>query len=312
MPSSQLDEHVRAVVDAQSVAGAQVLVDPHPHGAANGTAGCLHWLDRDRTRLTDVPTAPPPSPDRHPVAEQDHTLAPPDRRRRRPVRLAARRRRPRHARLPRGRERRRRPVLRTPRRHDRDHLRRDQSRGSRRPTCRPRSQRPLVVRHPHHRGVELPDPLSWPRPPSTPPSSVLLDENVEAEGHDFFDLGAFDVSPGSPLLAWSSDIDGGEQYTLRIRDLDHRRRPRRRRIDDTSNAGVAWSRDGQWVFYVTARRAEATVPGVAPPAGHRQRPTTCCVLEETDERFFVGVGSTRTRRSGSSSTRPAEPAPTRG
>jgi oligopeptidase B len=120
---------------------------------------------------------------------------------------------------------------------------------------------------------------------------VLLDENVEAEGHEYFDLGAFDVSMDHRMLAWSMDIAGDEHYTLRIRDLtigadlDDR-------IDDTSNAGVAWSRDGQWVFYVTPD------PQERPSTVWRHRLGTphtddVCVFEETDERFYVGVGSTR-------------------
>jgi oligopeptidase B len=120
---------------------------------------------------------------------------------------------------------------------------------------------------------------------------VLLDENVEADGHEYFELGAFDVSMDHRMLAWSMDIAGDEHYTLRIRDLtigadlDDR-------IDDTSNAGVAWSRDGQWVFYVTPD------PQERPSTVWRHRLGTphtddVCVFEETDERFYVGVGSTR-------------------
>ena len=120
---------------------------------------------------------------------------------------------------------------------------------------------------------------------------VLLDENVEAEGHDFFDLGAFDVSMDHRMAAWSTDLAGDEHYTLRFRDLttgtdlDDR-------IDDTSNAGIAWSRDGQWVFYVTPDEQErpATV------WRHRlgtPRSEDVCVFDETDERFYVGISSTR-------------------
>jgi oligopeptidase B len=121
--------------------------------------------------------------------------------------------------------------------------------------------------------------------------TILLDENVEADGHDFFDLGAFDVSMDHALVAWSTDVAGDEHYTLRFRDLttgidlaDQ--------LDDTANAGVAWSRDGQWVFYVTpdAQERPSTV------WRHRigtQRSNDVCVFDEPDERFFVGIGSTR-------------------
>ncbi len=48
---------------------------------------------------------------------------------------------------------------------------------------------------------------------------VLLDMNLEAEGHDYFALGVFAVSPDSALLGWASDTNGSEVYTLRFRDL---------------------------------------------------------------------------------------------
>ena len=121
--------------------------------------------------------------------------------------------------------------------------------------------------------------------------TILLDENVEADGHDFFDLGAFDLSMDHETVAWSMDTAGDEHYTMRFRDLatgadlDDR-------IDDTSNAGVAWSRDGQWVFYVTpdAQERPSTV------WRHRlgtPRTDDVRVFDEPDERFYVAIGSTR-------------------
>ena len=121
--------------------------------------------------------------------------------------------------------------------------------------------------------------------------TVLLDENVEAEGHEFFDLGAFDMSMDHGLVAWSMDTAGDEHYTLRFRDLTTGAELEDR-IDDTANAGVAWSSDGRWVFYVTADAQER------PAAVWRHRLGTprgddVCVFDETDERFFVGIGTTR-------------------
>ena len=120
---------------------------------------------------------------------------------------------------------------------------------------------------------------------------VLLDENLEADGHEYFDLGAFDVSMDHRFAAWSMDTTGDEQYTLRIRDLDTGD-DLDDRLDLTSNAGVAWSRDGHWLFYVTpdAQERPATV------WRHRigtPRVDDVCVFDETDERFYVGIGSTR-------------------
>ena len=60
--------------------------------------------------------------------------------------------------------------------------------------------------------------------------------------------------------------------------------------------GVAWANDGATIFYVASRRRDAPVAGVAPHARHRRRATTSLVFQEDDERFFVGVGRTRSGR----------------
>ena len=50
---------------------------------------------------------------------------------------------------------------------------------------------------------------------------VLIDSNVLAAGHEYFELGALDVSPSHRLLAYSTDVDRQPRSTpSRIRDLD--------------------------------------------------------------------------------------------
>jgi oligopeptidase B len=48
---------------------------------------------------------------------------------------------------------------------------------------------------------------------------ILLDEPVEAEGREYFRLGALEASPDGKLLATLADYDGSERFELRIRDL---------------------------------------------------------------------------------------------
>ena len=65
-------------------------------------------------------------------------------------------------------------------------------------------------------------------------------------------------------------------------------------IADDVEAGVAWSRDGAYLFYVTADDQERPYRvmrhrlGTAPAADDVE-----LVFEETDERFYVGIGETR-------------------
>lgn len=121
--------------------------------------------------------------------------------------------------------------------------------------------------------------------------TVLLDENLEANGHDYFDLGAFDISMDHQLLAWSMDTSGDEHYTLQIRDLaTGAELPDT--VSDVANAGVAWSHDRCWLFYVTADEQQRP----SRVWRHRLGTSTAddvCVFDESDERFFVGIGTTR-------------------
>src|SRR6476469_3394706 len=48
---------------------------------------------------------------------------------------------------------------------------------------------------------------------------IILDEPAEAEGKDYFRLGALEVSPDGKLLATLVDDNGSERFQLRVRDL---------------------------------------------------------------------------------------------
>ncbi|MDQ6714770.1 MAG: oligopeptidase B, partial [Actinomycetota bacterium] len=117
---------------------------------------------------------------------------------------------------------------------------------------------------------------------------VILDENAEARGHDFFSLGASDVSPDGRLLAFAVDVVGDERFDLRIRDIGTGEL-----LDEAVRGigyGVAWSIDGRHVFYTrvdaTWRPHEVWRHAVGRPAEEDVR-----VLHEEDPRFAVGVGT---------------------
>ncbi len=61
--------------------------------------------------------------------------------------------------------------------------------------------------------------LWYRRPVDSDPEALIFDENAEAEGKDYFRLGAFAVSPDGKLLATMVDDDGSERFKLVVRDL---------------------------------------------------------------------------------------------
>ncbi|HEU0191104.1 MAG TPA: S9 family peptidase [Mycobacterium sp.] len=138
------------------------------------------------------------------------------------------------------------------------------------------------------------DPGDW-QPPAfdehtdIPGEQVLLDLNAEADGHDFFALGAAGVSPDGNILAYSVDVVGDERYTLRFKDL----RTGDLYPDEITGvgAGVTWATDNRTVYYVTVDAAWR------PDTVWRHRlgsePAAEQVYHEPDERFWLSVGRTR-------------------
>lgn len=119
---------------------------------------------------------------------------------------------------------------------------------------------------------------------------VVLDENELAAGNGYFRLGVYRISPDQRLLAYAVDTAGDEKYTLRFRDLATGR------DFDEAIAGaatsLAWASDNRTVFYTVLDAASR------PHRVFRHRvgddpANDALVLEEPDERFFVGVGRTR-------------------
>ena len=57
------------------------------------------------------------------------------------------------------------------------------------------------------------------KPVAGGPDQLIFDENAEAEGKEYFRLGAFAVSPDGKRLATLVDDDGSERFKLVVRDL---------------------------------------------------------------------------------------------
>ena len=121
-----------------------------------------------------------------------------------------------------------------------------------------------------------------------PGEQVLLDGNVEAEGHEFFSLGSFDVSNDGTRLLYGVDVAGRRALH------DARARSRHRRAAGRRDPGHLRRRD------VLARRLGAsstrpsTTPGDPTPSGCTSVGTDVAadvtLFHEPDERYWVGAG----------------------
>ena len=122
------------------------------------------------------------------------------------------------------------------------------------------------------------------------PEEVLLDLNPLAEGHDYFRLGAFEVSPDHRLLACSVDTSGAEAFTLYVKDLPPA--PCWPETIGNVSPSVAWANDSRTLFYVVLDEARRPCRLYRHRLG-RQPVDDALVHFEADESFFLDVGRTR-------------------
>ncbi|MEI5585161.1 oligopeptidase B, partial [Agromyces sp. CCNWLW208] len=127
-----------------------------------------------------------------------------------------------------------------------------------------------------------------------PGEHVLLDDNVEAKGHEFFSLGSFDLTADGSTLLYAVDVEGDERYTIRLRALDGTGRVLDDELPGTA-AGAVFEPSGRYLFYATVD--DAWRPDtiwrheIGTPASADVQ-----VFHEPDERFWLGVGLMRSRR----------------
>jgi len=137
----------------------------------------------------------------------------------------------------------------------------------------------------YEKGDEYPVYIRYPRgsKPDKDTLELLINFNVEAASHQYFDQGDVEYSPAHTHLAWSADTNGSERYRAHIRNLatglDEDV------IDDVYD--ISWG-DANHLFYT---RVDADY---RPSRVYRHRLGTSSdqdvlVFEEADKRFFCSV-----------------------
>ena len=126
------------------------------------------------------------------------------------------------------------------------------------------------------------------------PEETMLDANQLASGHDYFQIGAAEVSPDGRLLAYCEDTVGRRQYRLRIRDLSTG--VTLPAVIEDVEADLAWAGDSRTLLYVA--KDPATLLGVY-VRKHRvgtDPRDDALVFEQTDRSFYTGVSQSKSER----------------
>ncbi|KAL0420451.1 UNVERIFIED_CONTAM: Protease 2 [Sesamum latifolium] len=133
---------------------------------------------------------------------------------------------------------------------------------------------------------------TMPTGPDAPPEHVLLDENIKAQEHAFYSIGAFKVSPNNKLVAYAEDTKGDEIYTVYVIDADSQTPVGEPLVGVTSD--LQWAGDDALVY---TTRDEILRPDKVwlHKLGMKQS-TDCCLYHEKNTMFSLDLAASESKK----------------
>lgn len=117
---------------------------------------------------------------------------------------------------------------------------------------------------------------------------LLIDINIEAQQHEYFDHGLIEHSPDHKTLAWSCDTNGAEYYRLFFRDVETGK-DSDVTIEDVES--ITWA-DANNIFYTRVDKNHRANKVFRHTLGS-DASDDVLVFHETDERFYCDVYTSR-------------------
>jgi oligopeptidase B len=131
------------------------------------------------------------------------------------------------------------------------------------------------------------------KPVSGGADQLIFDEVKEAEGKEYFKLGAMQVSPDGKLAATLVDDDGSERFKLRIRDLASGKD-----IETVSEVAIGspvWTSDGKGVVFTEVNENWRSYRARYHRVGAPLSETRTLYEEKQDKGFSVHVSESQDR-----------------
>ncbi len=123
------------------------------------------------------------------------------------------------------------------------------------------------------------------------PEEILLDVNAQSVGHEYYRIGAMEISPDNAWLAYCEDTVGRRQFTLRFKNLDRGEIEPAAIVDVESD--LAWADDSKTLFYV--EKDPETLLGlyVKRHVLGEDPKRDVLVFEQTDKSFYTGISKSK-------------------
>ena len=128
------------------------------------------------------------------------------------------------------------------------------------------------------------------RPKAGGAEQLVLSEPDLAKGHDYFRLGAQSISPDGRLIAYATDTNGSERFTIRIRDIAAGKDIET--VTSISVGSIEWSADSKAIVWTEVndnwRRIKARLHVLGQTGEDR------VLYEETEDKGF-GVSTAKSQ-----------------
>lgn len=128
------------------------------------------------------------------------------------------------------------------------------------------------------------------------PEHVFLNCNVMAEGHHYFDIGAYSVSPNNELLAYSVDTVSRRQYDICFKSLNASEQDKHfPDVIKNTTGNMVWANDNATIFYSAKDEALRSCKIMRHKLGDNPDNDELVYFEE-DTAFSCFVGKSKSKK----------------
>jgi len=126
------------------------------------------------------------------------------------------------------------------------------------------------------------------------PEEVLLDVDAMAEGHDYYALTGFQISPDNNLLAYAEDTVSRRQYTIRVKDLVSGELLTD--VIHSTNGNLTWANDNKTLFYTSNNPETLLSEKIKKHLLNSEEKEDEVVYEEVDKSNYIGVEKSKNKK----------------
>jgi len=126
------------------------------------------------------------------------------------------------------------------------------------------------------------------------PEEILLDVDKLAEGHAYYAVNGFNISPDNKLLAYGVDDVSRRQYTIHIKNIENGE-VLKDAIANTEGYS-SWANDNKTLFYASKNPATLLSEKIKRHKLGEETSKDVLVYEETDKSNYIGVSKSKNGR----------------